>query len=274
MKGKLFAAASITAAIVALGGTSAQASATPHVPAPAGSVFSPEQAGYQVSHAGRAYRFVTDTFTLPDAGNFGANVGSFGLSVQGWGPSATVVLGISTCATTDCQTGSPIVHNEPWNAAIAVYDTTTHALITANGASPAMAAGDSVTEAMFYNSASGDVVVRVTDNTSLAVFSAVYHAGLSQAFKAVRLGFETSAVSPWGPPAFTYNAPATTTPVEDFGQIVVTNLSGHHGNLISTKYGTAAPVTWTRNGGPDGAVNASSSAPSLDGTSFGVSLQP
>ena len=78
---------------------------------------------------------MADTFTLPDAGKFGASVGSFGLSVQGWGLTAVVVLGISTCATTDCQTGSTIVHNEAWNAAIAVYNPSTHALITSNGSS-------------------------------------------------------------------------------------------------------------------------------------------
>ena len=269
----ILAAAVATTGALAGFASPALAGTTPRVPAPAGSVFSTEQAGYQVSHAGRSYRFISATFTLPDASQYAANVGSFGLSVQGWGPAAVVVLGISTCATDSCQTGGNPV-TDPWNAAIAVYGTKSHALITADGASPAMAAGDSVTEALYYNTGTGNVQAKVTDNTTLAVFTAAYHAGLGQGFKAVRAGLETSAVSPWGAPAFTYAAPAAAVTVATLGQVAITNTSGHRDTLADTAYASAAPVTWTRNGGPDGAVNAAASAPTADGRSFTISLEP
>jgi len=250
----------------------AGAAAHPAVPLKAGTTTSTEQFGYRVT--GGQFRNVHQQVFLRNAGQYAASIGSYGVSVQLWSASKVIVLGISTCATTDCQTGSPAVNNAPWGAALAVYDAGTHALIHSAFAPTQVPAGHTVRELITYSKTTGTIFVSVVDETAATTnFSATYSAGAGLSFSQARLGAETSAVSPWGPPAFTYSAPAGTTLAARMTGAGLTNYIGHAGTISDSEW-SHNTVTWTRNGLASGAVNGDASALAAGGSSFTVSLEP
>lgn len=271
MKRSLITAA-LAAGAIALAAGPALASSHPNVPLKAGTTTSTEQAGYRVT--GGQFRNVHQQVFLRNAGQYASSIGSYGISVQLWSASKVIVLGISTCATTDCQAGSPAVNNEAWGAALAVYDASSHALIHSAFAPTQVPAGHTVRQLITYNKTTGTIFVSVVDETAGTTnFSATYAAGAGLSFSQARLGAETSAVSPWGPPAFAYSAPAGTTLAARLSGAGLTNYTGHAGSVSDSEW-QHNTVTWTRNGLASGAVNADASALTAGGTGFTVSLEP
>lgn len=251
----------------------ASATVRPHVAAPAGSTFSPEQMGWRTT--GGQFRNVHEVISLPDLSTFSQNIGSAGFSVQLWSATRVVVLGISTCATTTCHTGDTPAPAEAWNAALAVYDAGgAHALIHADGASAPIPAGHTARLVALYNKVNGLVSVSATDQTAGTVaFNVSFFVGTGLSFNQSRVGSEFSAVSPWGPPAFAYSAPASARLLRNISGVGMTNYIGHAGTLTDSEW-LHNRVTWTRNGLSTGAVNGTAGSLVQGGSLFGVVLQP
>jgi hypothetical protein len=263
----------ITALVAAVGAVLLALLAAVSAGAATGSaMYSPEEAGFVAT--GANFQRVYDRFTLPDASQFASNVGSFSLSLTlrstqvSQAPELTVVLGISTCTTITCTAGgTPAV--EPWNAALAVFNSVTHQLVCSNGNSPPMAAGDVVSERVRYDRDTGYIYARVFDTFTGRVFRAHCNVGFVQKFGEARVGAEF-ATDPWS--TAPYNAPASVTPLATLGHVWLTSYSGHKAGLIS--WWTRQKLFWTRNGLSTGAVNAAPSSLFDSGHAFTVNLLP
>src|SRR5450432_229770 len=157
-----------SAAIVSVGALNLAAAGAAVRPA----IASPEQAGYVAT--GARFRYVQTTVTLPDASQFASEVGGYGLSVQLWSGDKILVLGISTCTTSNCAPGGTPVPGEKYNAAVAVFDRATGSVLHSDGSSPAMSPSDSVTLSAFYDRATGINTFTATDTTAKTSFTDTY----------------------------------------------------------------------------------------------------
>lgn len=257
-------AAAITAASIALAfATAGLASAKVGPP-----VYSPEQAGHSVT--GGQFRYVQQSFTLPNASKFANELDSFGISVHLRSTNFIAILGISTL--TSCDPQAPC----PWNGAVAVFDPTTKALVHSNPNSPAMNAGDQVTESIFYNQRTGRLQFRLDDATTGDTFSDSFVVGPSESFTQARVGAEF-ACDPFDNLAcaapFRYDSPAAVTQLVAIGNVRVTSYSGHKGGLTG-QWWTDHKVIVTRNGLPTGAVDVKPSGVNATHNGFRVNLQP
>jgi hypothetical protein len=230
-------------------------------------VFSGEEGGFQAS--GAQFRFVRTTFVLPDAGNFAADAGSFGLSVQLWSADQAHILGISTCGTDTCHLGGIVIHSEGWNAGVAVYDPVSHALLHSNGASPVMAAGDTITEAMYYNRTTGFVNYSVFDATAGTQFTDSFHVGPAEHFRVARIGAEFS-VDPFTVAPF--SNPAIKTHLVTFRNIRLTTYSGFRSGLFA--WWVRSKIEMTSNGLGSGNPEVLPNTPFNNGLAFGDYLLP
>jgi hypothetical protein len=230
-------AAPIAAAVVAILPTAAQAATGPPV-------FTPEQAGY--SATGGHFRYVAETFTLPNAATFADNVDSFGISVQLKSAGLWPVLGISA-----------VTSGGGYNAAFAAFAGDGVTLLGSNGASPTMAAGDVVTEKLFYNRDTGFLVYRVNDATAGTNFHGSFHVGPSVSFNQVRAGAEFACQPGNNLNCSTprrFNAPAVQTNLVLLRNAHITSYSGHRAGWIS--WWTRHKLVMTSNGLSSGVLQA------------------
>jgi len=237
-------------------------------------IYSPEQAGYAAT--GAHFRFISETFTLPDASKFASNVGSFGLSVQLWSPNHVVVLGISTCTnSTGCNVAGGTPATEQWNAAVAIFDPVTHSMQYSNGASPAMAAGDVVTEQLHYSRISGFLTSTVLDATAGTKFVDSFHVGPAVLFSQARAGAEF-ACDPFDnlncSTPLVYNSTVSETHLVTLKDAKITTYSGHRSSWAS--WWTHSKVLMTRNGLPTGAIDVRPHNLWNFGRNFGIFLEP
>jgi hypothetical protein len=247
-----------------LAGQPGHAAATTRPAAAFTGTATPEEAGWAVT--GARFRFLRDTFVLPDAGRFAGQVGAFGVSLQLWSAGRVEVLWISTCATSTCTLSGTPAHNVPWNAAAAEFDPATSVLLRSDGAGPAMAAGDTVTEELYYNRAAGKVNFTVLDATAGTAFRTSLLVGPSETFRVGRVGAEFATDPFSGAP---YSAPGSVRRLVHITGVRVTDYAVQRGGIGSAHWGSGK-LTWTRTA--TGAVNANAS--NLVGSSFWVRLQP
>jgi hypothetical protein len=266
------------AAVGAISAGLALAGALPAGAVTGPTVASPEQAGFAAT--GAQFRFVQQSFMLPNAADFASEIDGFGLSVHLWSAHSVVVLGVSNGTTAG-----------NYNAAVAVFNPVTKTTVCSTaggGAGPPLCAGtpanwtdgsvtfghdDFLTENIFYNRFAGTTSFTVTDETSGQSLAYTRHAGTGISWNQARVGAEFGC-TPWagcgGP--IRYNAPPNAVTLARFSGIRLTSYSGHRAGLSS--WWTHSKIEWTRNGLLTGAVNAKATNLSSSGTVFSVKLQP
>jgi hypothetical protein len=249
---------------------------------PAGAVTGPtmasvQQAGFVAT--GAQFRYVQESFTLPDASQFASEIGGFGLSSHLWSAHSVVVLGVSNSTTAG-----------NYNAAVAVFNPVTQTTVCSTAGSGtgkcanvptnwtdgsvSFAPGDFVTERIFYNQGAGTTSFTVTDQTSGDSLAYTRHAGTGISWNQARVGAEFGC-TPWascGTGPVPYNAPPNPVTLASLSGIRLTTYSGHRSGLST--WWTHSKIEWTRNGLTTGAVNAKASNLSSSGTVFSVNLQP
>ncbi|GEM_PF-2082326 len=269
-------------AIALVGGTVASAAASPAASTTASNAVGPtasnasalaptysaEQVGYTTG-GGWHFRYVRTTFKLPDASQFAAVTGSFGLSVQLWSESSTAVLGISTCTTSSCQLGGTAV-SEPYNAAVAVFNHDAgHTVAYSNGSSPPMAAGDTVTLSIYFDLASGYDHFLAVDNTTGVSFGTRF-ADPGELYFTARVGAEFG-FTPWSSPAGGWAAPASRVRLAEFATTLITSYNGTRGTL--TGKWSSSPIILTSDGTSRGTHLADAPVLWSSGRNFGVWLE-
>jgi hypothetical protein len=264
----------IVAVVSALGSLGvALALAAPAAAATGPRFFSTEQAGYVAT--GARFQAVQSSVRLPNAANFATEVAGFGVSAQLWTPNRVVVVGVSNTTTAG-----------NYNAAVAVFNRNTHALICSTAASGAQqcpnvgsrwtdgsvsfAPGDDMTLTVIYDRAAGRDHFFVDDNTSgVSLSYGGYVPGTGKNYTQARVGAEFAA-DPWS--SFTYTAPAAETHLVTFRNSVLVTYSGHqssfsswwtHHKILATSNGTSAGIIEVR---PHNLFNF--------GGNFGVYLEP
>jgi hypothetical protein len=262
----------IALAGAALGPAGAATNPVPDVPPPAHSIFSAEQAAYAV--LGSQFRHETATFTLPKTAILAPFIGSFSLSVQLWSVRNVFVVDLSTCTTVfPCATGRAPA-SEPYFVSVTIYNPATRARVRKFVTLvPGMKPGDSVTETLYYNRSAGSIRTTVADPTADLFLRFRYPIGTGISYDQGRVGLETSEKSPWGPPAFTYNAVGASKRVVAIARVYFTDYKGQRGTVSSALW-HHVPVTWTRNGRATGAVNGFVGRLSRTGSAFGAFLAP
>jgi len=261
------------AAVFALGSLPANAAVRPHVAAPAGSVFSVEQAGYQVT--GRDFATVRESCDLPNAANYSSELQGFGCSVQLWSSSKVITLGISNSTVAGNYCPSVAVNSTAsGHALLADSNSTgvpnTFACAYAPLTSPVLTAS--------FNRSTGTVRFTVSDGSTPIETGSFQdpNARLSagQPYTQARVSAEFGC-NPWSsctpPGPVSYNAPSNTVRLLVIGNVSFTTYNGNAENLNAAV--RAKPITWTRNGSPNGAVNATANY-LTNGNHFGVYLQP
>jgi hypothetical protein len=235
--------------------------------------FSPEQAGYVAT--GARFQYVQSTVRLPNAANFASEVAGFGVSAQLWTKYRVVVLGVSNSTTAG-----------NYNAAVAVFNRTTHALICSTAASGpqkcpnvgsrwtdgsvSFAPGDDMTLAITYDRSAGRDHFFVDDETTgVELFYSGYAPGTGKIYTQARVGAEFAA-SPWD--TFTYHPPAAETHLVTFRGSVLVTYSGSQSTFSS--WWTHHKIVATSNGSSTGTVEVRPHNLFNFGANFGVYFQP
>jgi hypothetical protein len=264
----------IVAVVSALGSVGViLALAAPAAAATGPRFFSTEQSGYVAT--GSRFQYVQSTVRLPNAANFASEVAGFGVSAQLWTKYRVVVLGVSNSTTAG-----------NYNAAVAVFNRSTHALICSTAASGAQqcpnvgsrwtdgsvsfAPGDDVTFAIRYDRSTGrDHFFVDDDTTGVELFYSGYVPGTGKIYTQARVGAEFAA-DPWG--TFTYTAPAAETHLVTFRNSVLVTYGGGVSSLSS--WWTHHKILATSDGSSSGTVEVMPHNLFNFGGNFGVYFQP
>jgi hypothetical protein len=264
----------VIALVSALGSLGvALALAAPAAAATGPPFFSPEQAGYVAT--GARFQVVQSSVRLPNAANFASEVAGFGVSAQLWTKFRVVVVGVSNSTTAG-----------NYNAAVAVFNRSTHALICSTAASGAQqcpsvgsrwtdgsvsfAPGDDMTLTIVYDRSAGRDHFFVDDNTSgVSLSYGGYVPGTGKNYTQARVGAEFAA-TPWG--TFTYTPPATETHLVTFRDSVLVTYSGSQSTFSS--WWTHHKILATSNGSSTGTVEVRPHNLFNFGANFGVFLEP
>lgn len=190
-------------------------------------------AGGQAFGNGWNFRYIQEKVTLPDitSGTFLAAIpGGYGASVRLQDAAQTVDLAISTTP------GSGV-----YNAAVAV-EFPNHTVGFTNGASPAVAAGDTVMIDLFYNYSGfnftgpvGQVNYSVTDLTSPAHSFSGHFSDTGQFFNTARSGAGFTADDYAAPPSPVHVVSGNHRLVT-LTDTVVTNRTGVRGSIASAPW--------------------------------------
>ncbi|HEY3034834.1 MAG TPA: hypothetical protein VGJ54_09265 [Streptosporangiaceae bacterium] len=235
--------------------------------------FSPEQAGYVATRS--RFQYVQSTVRLPNAANFASEVVGFGLSAQLWTKYGVVVLGVSNSTT-----------GGNYNAAVAVFNRSTHALICSTAArgaqqcpnvgsrwtdgSVSFAPGDDVTLAISYDRSTGRDHFFVDDETTgVELFYSGYVPGTGKIYTQARVGAEFAA-DPWG--SFNCTAPAAETHLATFRDSVLVTYGGGVSSFSS--WWTHHKILATSDGSASGTVEVMPHNLYNFGGNFGVYLEP
>jgi len=201
----------------------AAAAAVLALPVPAGAItgmteISPEQAGYTAT--GAQFGTVTASVFLRVPTQYATEVSSFSNSVQLWSSDLVLVLGVSS-STSSTAGFAP--------AAI-VYNRSTHAVITETPGTANFPSGETVTERLHYNPATGAATFTASDPAGRS-FTATETVAAGESFKQARIGTEFGA-DPWTAPS-SYTPPANFTKIAVFNGVLLTSFSGHTATLVS-----------------------------------------
>ena len=235
--------------------------------------FSPEQAGYVAT--GARFQAVQSSVRLPNAANFASEVAGFGVSAQLWTQFRVVVLGVSNSTTAG-----------NYNAAVAVFNRSTHALICSTAASGpqkcpnvgsrwtdgsvSFAPGDDVTLTIAYDRTAGRDHFFVDDNTSgVSLSYGGYVPGTGKNYTQARVGAEFAA-TPWG--SFAYTPPAAETHLVTFRDSVLVTYGGSQSTFSS--WWTHHKIVATSDGSSTGTVEVRPHNLFNFGANFGVYFQP
>jgi hypothetical protein len=240
----------LSAAIVGTGfGLTALAGSASASTAPR--TYTPDSSGYSVTHA--QFRYVQDTvylrspsmFTKVDDG-VSWETHLFGTK-GGQGVSADIIIG------GDPQTDSAAYHPSA---------DVNGKRITLQG-DMNFSAGQSVTESIYYNKASGVVSVNVFDANGDSAFGQS-HVGIVS-FNNPRIygGFDAGS---------SFVAPSSAVTLARFTGVKLTTYSGHHGTIAGPY--SHNKVLATSDGTSSGTVRAMPSGLSHSGSSFSVSFEP
>lgn len=113
----------IGAAVISTAGSAAASTGGP--------AYSKEQAGYSVT--GARFKEVEVNFRLPDAGQFAADAGQVGLSVQLWSKHLVVDLRMAACTDASCRPGGKPADRE-YRLDFTVYSRSTRAVLCSTAA--------------------------------------------------------------------------------------------------------------------------------------------
>jgi hypothetical protein len=264
----------ITALVSALGSVGVVlALAAPAGAATGSRLFSPEQAGYAAT--GARFQYVQSSVRLPNAANFASEVTGFGVSAQLWTKYRVVVLGVSNSTTAG-----------NYNAAVAVFNRSTHALICSTAASGAQqcpnvgsrwtdgsvsfAPGDDMTLTVAYDLSTGRDHFFVDDNTTgVSLVYSGYVPGTGKNYTQARVGAEFAA-TPWG--SFTYTPPSAETHMVTFRDSVLITYGGGVSSFSS--WWTHHKILATSNGSSTGTVEVRPHNLYNSGANFGLYLEP
>jgi hypothetical protein len=220
-------------------------------------VTSGEQAGYAAQ--GARFRFVTATFTLPDATQFASEIGAVGFSVQLISSENTwFVFSFNTTTSSGVYAAS---YANEFNAGQSIGS---HGALGPNGwASP----GDRVALSLYYDRAGHDhlTATDITTGEAHTVAVAIPSTSYTQARVGAEFGDTPSSL-------VTYVPPDSETPLVSFSGVRLTTYSGHRSGLRS--WWTHRKVIMTSTGTSSGVVEVRPHNLSPSGSAFGVFLEP
>jgi hypothetical protein len=213
--------------------------------------YTPDSSGYSVSHA--QFRFVQDTVYLRSPASLAAVDDGVSWETHLFGTSGGQNISADINIGGDPQSDSAY---HPW------ADVNGQA-ITLQGDTK-FSAGQSVTESIYYNKASGVVSVNVFDASGDSAFGQA-HVGSAVSFNNPRIygGFDAGS---------SFTAPSSPVTLARFTGVKLTTYSGHHGTIAS--WYSHNKVLATSDSTPGGAVRATPSGLSHSGSSFSVFFEP
>ncbi|MDR2984993.1 MAG: hypothetical protein LBV34_09145 [Nocardiopsaceae bacterium] len=182
------------------------------------SEISPEQAGYTAT--GAQFRNVTATVFLRNPAQYASEVGSYGHSIQLWSPDLVLVLGVSSSTTSTAG----------FTPAATVYNRSTHAVMAQTPGTTTFPSGDTVTERMHYDLASGAVTFTASDRAGRS-FAATQMVAAGESFGQARIGTEFGT-DPWTAPS-SYTPPANFAKIAVYSSVRLTSYTGHNATLVS-----------------------------------------
>jgi len=206
----LIAAGAAVAAMLALAVPAGASTGTTEI--------SPEQAGYTAT--GAQFRNVTASVFLRNPGQYASEVSGYGNSIQLWSSDLVLVLGVSS--STSSTAG--------FVPAAIVYDRSTHAVITETTGTTNFPSGETVTERLHYDVATGAATFTAFDPAGRS-FTATDTVAAAESFREARIGTEFGT-DPWTAPS-SYTPPANFTKIAVYNSVRLTSYSGHNATLIS-----------------------------------------
>ncbi len=220
------------------------------------SVTSGEQAGYAAQ--GARFRFVTETFTLPDATKFASEVAAVGFSVQLISSENTwFVFSFNTTTSSGVYAAS---YANEFNGGQSIGSS------GALGPNGWASAGDQVTLSLYYDRAGHDhlTATDITTGEAHSVAVAIPSTSYTQARVGAEFGDTPSSL-------VTYTPPGSETLLVTFSGIRLTTYSGHRSGL--TSWWTHRKVIMTSTGDSSGVVEVRPHDLSHVGSVFQVFLE-
>jgi hypothetical protein len=220
-------------------------------------VTSGEQAGYAAQ--GAQFRFVTATFTLPDATQFADEVGAAGFSVQLISSENTwFVFSFNTATSSGVYAAS---YANEFNAGQSIGSS------GALGPNGWASAGDQVALSLYYDRAGHDhlTATDITTGEAHTVAVAVPSTSYTRARVGAEFGDTPSSLVKYAPPG-------SETHLVTFGGVRLTTYSGHRSGLSS--WWTHRKVIMTSTGKSSGVVEVRPHDLTHGGSGFEVFLEP
>jgi hypothetical protein len=212
--------------------------------------YTPDSSGYSATQA--QFRYVQDTVYLRSPSKFAAV--DDGVSWE------THLFGTSTGGNVSADIN--IGGNPKTDSSYHPWADVNGAPLTLQG-DTRFAAGQSVTETIYYNKANGVVSVNVFDANGDSAFGQAHVGSVSFNNPRIYGGFDSGS---------SFTAPSSPMTLARFTGVRLTTYNGHRGTLAS--WYSHSKVLATSNGHQNGSVRAAPSALSHGGSSFSVIFTP
>ena len=245
--GKILTAAAAGAALAVVAVGTALASTGPRI-------YTPDSAGYAAS--GARFRYVQDSVYVRVPAKFAAF--DDGVSWE------THLLGVRTSDGAAVSADINIGGDPQTDATYHAWADVNGQPLTLQGDTTGLSGGQSFTEAIYYNRASGVVSVSAYDDNGDSAFG--------QAFMGRDISFRNPRIVGGFDPGSSFTAPSAPLTLAHFTGVKLTTYSGHHGDL--TDWYTHSKIFATSDGTSAGHVRAAPSGLSSGGSAFSVYIEP